>query len=206
MRTTLYLTRHGETEWNVVKKMQGHKNSPLTALGELQAAWLGESLRDTQIDVIYSSSSQRTIETAEIICAHRDIQFIKTDNLREIYMGLWEGELTSDIQQNDPEQFHNFWNRPHMYNPINGGESFYDLQARVIPFVQRLIEEYKGKTLLLVTHAATLKVLMNYFDKNSLERLWDLPFIQSTSLSKVVIDNTYTKIELYGDTSHYQDI
>jgi broad specificity phosphatase PhoE len=110
------------------------------------------------------------------------------------------------FKRDSAKAFDDFWNRPHIYKSTSGGESFYDLQNRVIPFVQGLIEEHQGKTLLLVTHAATLKILMNYFENNPLERLWDPPFIQSTSLSKVIIENNDTTIELYGDTSHYQAI
>jgi broad specificity phosphatase PhoE len=205
MQTTLYLTRHGETEWNVERRMQGHKNSPLTSLGGSQANWLGDSLKGTHIDVIYSSSSQRTIETAQIIRGQREIELIHSDDLREIYMGLWEGEVTAAIEQSDPKGFNNFWKNPDKYKPTNHGESCYYLQKRVLPFVKRVIEEHGRKTILIVTHAATLKILMAYFENRSLEQLWDPPHINPTSLSKVVIEEGISSIKLHGDVSHYQE-
>ncbi|MFD2882332.1 histidine phosphatase family protein [Paenibacillus rhizoplanae] len=57
MTTTVYITRHGQTEWNVQKRMQGHQDSPLTPLGVQQAEWLSKSLLDVHLDAVYASSS-----------------------------------------------------------------------------------------------------------------------------------------------------
>ncbi|WP_412973888.1 histidine phosphatase family protein [Paenibacillus sp. OAS669] len=92
MKTTLYLTRHGETEWNVEGKLQGHKDSPLTNLGKRQAKWLGASLKEIEFDAIYSSPSPRTYQTAEIIREERKIELSSCDSLKEIGLGSWEGQ------------------------------------------------------------------------------------------------------------------
>ena len=73
MKTTVYVTRHGETEWNVEKRMQGRKNSALTENGMLQAKQLGDRMKDLPIDAIYSSPSERTLHTAELIKGERDV-------------------------------------------------------------------------------------------------------------------------------------
>ena len=65
--TRVYLSRHGQTEWNVQKRMQGHNNSNLTELGIEQALALAERMRDVQIDIAYSSSSQRAVNTTKIV-------------------------------------------------------------------------------------------------------------------------------------------
>ena len=88
--TRLYITRHGQTEWNVEGRFQGRADSKLTPLGESQALWLGERLKDERIDVIISSSSGRTITTSEKIRGERGIRIIPNDNLREIYLGRWK--------------------------------------------------------------------------------------------------------------------
>src|SRR3712207_163192 len=98
--TTIYLTRHGQTEWNLNKRLQGWKNSPLTKLGISQAKALGERLKDTQIDVIYSSPIERAYKTAEIIKGNKDIEIIKHDGLKEFNYGDWEGLTIDEIEKN----------------------------------------------------------------------------------------------------------
>lgn len=89
--TKVYLTRHGETEWNEKGIMQGWGDSPLTELGKNQAKWLGERIRDLHIDVIYASPIGRAFNTAEIIRGDREIPLIAYDGLKEIKIGGWEG-------------------------------------------------------------------------------------------------------------------
>ncbi|GCE50941.1 putative phosphoglycerate mutase [Thermosporothrix hazakensis] len=205
MKTTLYITRHGETQWNIERRLQGWQDSPLTALGVCQAQWLGEALREVAFTAIYTSPSQRTRTTAELIGAHHSCDIIPHDALRELYMGDWEGKTREELQQREPEIFAAFWSRPHLYRPVNGSESFYDLRERVLPFLQSVLEKQKGETLLLVTHAATLKTIMAFFDERPMERLWEPPAAYPTGLCKVVIEEQKPLIELYGDISHYRE-
>ncbi len=67
MATRIYLTRHGQTEWNLQKRMQGHKNSDLTSLGKEQAKALGLRMKDVELNAIYTSSLPRAMQTAELI-------------------------------------------------------------------------------------------------------------------------------------------
>ena len=203
--TTLYLTRHGQTEWNVAKKLQGHKDSPLTELGILHAEWLAESMSHINLDAIYCSSSVRTMKTAEILRSRRNITIIPDDDLREINMGSWEGEVSSIIESTYPDEYFAFWKTPHLYNPKNDGESFYNLQDRVLPKIEEIIQRNEGKKILIVTHAATLKLIMTYFNGQTLSEMWAPPFVDSTSLCKVVIEGDKRIVALYGDTSHYKE-
>ncbi|OBZ17135.1 MULTISPECIES: histidine phosphatase family protein [Bacillales] len=204
-KTTLYLTRHGQTEWNVAHRLQGHKNSPLTPLGLLHAAWLAESMSSIQLDIIYSSSSERTLQTAEILRNKRDIAILPEQDLREINMGCWEGEVKDNVEAAFPEDYSAFWQTPHLFKPNNGGESFYDLQNRVLPKLREIIESNEGKNILIVTHAATLKLIMTHFSGKPLSEVWTPPIVDSTALCKVIIKGDQTIIELHGDTSHYKD-
>lgn len=206
IKTMLFLTRHGETEWNVEGKMQGLKDSPLTELGKRQAQWLKSSLKDIQFDAIYSSPSPRTYQTADIIREGRENEIILCDSLKEISLGSWEGHKKSEIEHLFPDEYNAFWNTAHSYKPTNDGESFSQLQDRIIPTVLDIINRHKGGNVLIVTHAIALKVIMAYFSGDSLDKLWNPPVIQPTSLNKVVIIDTDYNIELYGDTSHYQTV
>ena len=206
MKTTIYVTRHGQTQWNVEGRMQGHQDSPLTEQGISQASWLRDTLHHLDFAAIYTSSSLRARRTAEILLHQRSCDVIGSDDLREIYMGDWEGRTGQEVQQQDPAAFRTFWDDPHLYTPTNGGESYYDLQKRVLPLLNLILKEHEGKTILIVTHAGTLKVILSYFEGRSLARLWHPPFISPTALCKVIVEDQQPFIELYGDTSHYQEV
>ncbi|SDW22814.1 histidine phosphatase family protein [Paenibacillus sp. CF384] len=201
--TTVYLTRHGETKWNVEGKLQGHKDSPLTNLGKRQAQWLGVSLKDIKFDAIYSSASPRAIHTAEIIRDKREVTVSSCESLMEINMGSWEGEKRSEIEREFHDEHKTFWSAPHSYIPTNGGENFFQLQDRLIPQVEEIISKHPGGNVLVVTHAIALKVIMAYFKEESLEKLWTPPIIQPTALNKVVKEEGKFNIELHGDVSHF---
>ncbi|MFE5322917.1 histidine phosphatase family protein [Paenibacillus sp. NPDC056579] len=206
MITTLYLTRHGETEWNVEKRLQGHKDSSLTPRGVLQAAWLGEMLYPVSFHCIYSSSSERARRTAEIIRGKKTAPVLICDQLREIHMGDWEGMTGSRIQDRVPDEYYSFWNTPHLYQPTNGGETFFELYDRVVPWLNGKLSEHQGQCLLIVTHAITLKLIMGCLQSRPLNELWAPPLLPPASLCKVVIEDGDVKVMLYGDTSHFREI
>lgn len=89
--TRLLITRHGETQWNTEKRMQGRSDSPLTAHGIWQAQQLARRLKDEKIDAIYSSPTPRAARTAEILKGSRGLQVRLLDDLMEINLGDWEG-------------------------------------------------------------------------------------------------------------------
>lgn len=202
---TIYVTRHGETVWNVEHRLQGQRDSPLTPRGILQATWLRDALRDVPLDGIYTSSSPRARATAQILGEGRAVEIQASDDLREIDLGAWEGQLISEAQARHPAEYAAFWETPHLYRPVSGGESFAALQRRVVTAVEGILARHHGQTILLVTHAAALKALLSHFERRPLERLWQPPYIHPTALCKVVIANGLPTIELYGDISHYQE-
>jgi broad specificity phosphatase PhoE/8-oxo-dGTP pyrophosphatase MutT (NUDIX family) len=207
MKTTLYLIRHGETVWNVEGRFQGHKDSPLTSLGERQARWLRMALKDIEFDAIYSSTSPRAYRTADIIRGKREVAIETSDRLMEIHLGCWEGKPRTEIENIFPEDHHLFWSAPHAYVPSNGGESFPQLQNRVIQEMKDIIWKHRDGNVLIVTHAIALKAIMAWFKGDPLENLWSPPIIQPTALNKVVIEgDDACSIELYGDISHYQTV
>jgi probable phosphoglycerate mutase len=204
-KTTIYIVRHGQTQWNAEKRMQGQCDSPLTEQGIRQATWLRDALHNIDFDAIYSSSSPRARRTAEILRHQRERELTLHNDLQEIYMGSWEGKTQQELRQNHAAAYTAFWETPHLYHPENGGESFHDMQSRVIPLIDSLLTRQQGKTILIVTHTVTLKIIMSHFEKRSLAQLWHPPYIHPTALCKVIIENQQPSIELHGDISHYQD-
>jgi len=91
----LYITRHGETEYNLDHRTQGWADSPLTGYGRETVARLGVGLRDVKFDYVYSSSSKRAIDTAQIVLDNMDVDLpiIQDDKLRERGFGKLEGRI-----------------------------------------------------------------------------------------------------------------
>lgn len=198
----LYIVRHGQTEWNLEKRFQGRKDSPLTKLGKLQAKWLRDSLKGIQWDTIYSSSLQRTLTTAEIIGGDQSCSIMPSDDLQEMSFGEWEGKLQKEIAQNEPLRFETFWHSPDSYI-ASSGEDFYEVEERVLQVLQRIIKENPSGNVLIVTHTVVVKILMAYFEDRSIEALWNPPLIEPASLCKIEISDNQVNILLHGDTSHY---
>ena len=205
MKTTLYVTRHGETEWNIAKRMQGRKNSSLTDKGMLQAKLLGERIKDIPLHAIYSSPSGRTMHTAELIKGERNIPIIADDHFYEINMGIWEGQTLVDLEAQYPEEVHVFWNEPHRFCSTSG-ESFYDVYNRVMEGVNLLLEKHKGESILIVSHAAAAKLLVGQFAGLSVERVWDDPFMHSASLSIIEFEGKEASVKQFANISHFQQV
>jgi phosphoserine phosphatase len=204
-QTHLYVTRHGETQWNVEKRVQGFLDSPLTERGVWQAKKLGAAMADISFDAIYSSPSGRALQTANHILHDRPLQIQMHDALREICQGIWQGKQMAELEATDSERMRTYWNDPVHYEPVEGGESFTEVQARIVPFIEDLLHTHAGRTILVVTHGVTLKVLMAHFEGRPMERLWDPPYVHSTSLSHIMIDGGNRVIVKHADMSHIPD-
>lgn len=205
MKTTVYVTRHGETEWNVAKRMQGRKNSALTENGMLQAKQLGDRMKDLSIHAIYSSPSERTLHTAELIKGDRDIPIIVDEHFYEINMGIWEGQTIDDIERQYPEEIQLFWYEPHLFQSTSG-ENFEAVHKRVMDGIQLLLEKHKGESILIVSHAAAAKLLVGHFAGIEIENVWDDPFMHSASLSIIEFEEGKGAVKQFADISHFNKV
>jgi probable phosphoglycerate mutase len=198
----LYITRHGETEWNVAKKLHGWQDSQLTASGIRNAELLGERLKNIHFDGIYSSPSKRTMKTEEIIRGERKTPEIMTDDrFREMGMGEWEGKTHDYLTEMFPVEYNHFFQAPHLFqNP--GGESFIDFHERVKKAMDRINEEYDSGNILLVTHSVFIKSLTAHIKKLPLEKLWSPPYVYDTSLTLIEYNRGNYEIILESDISH----
>ena len=201
--TKLYITRHGETEWNTKGIMQGFGNSPLTELGREQGKWLRDRMKDLHIDVIYSSPSGRAYETAEIIKGDRDIELLADDGLREINMGQWEGLCQDEIKELSEENHFNFWNLPSKYISV-AGENYYEARERSYNTITKILEKEKGKTILIVTHTVTLKGFLNMLQNQEIDSIVKPPFIKQTSLTEIDFNEDGYKILNLACMEHHE--
>ncbi len=195
----IYLIRHGQTEWNLLNRMQGAKNSNLTTEGKTQAISLGKKLESINFNRIYASSTARAVETSKLIFPDKNINY--SSYLREIAMGDWEGKTYSQIQEDDPNEWNNFFNAPFNYKPSSGGESFNQLEQRLEHFIntERLFSQ--DGVIAIVSHRITLRMLLSILLKD--KKLFSDIDLSPTSLSVVEINNKTCNIKYLNDTSHY---
>lgn len=201
----IYLTRHGETEWNIENRLQGWKNSALTEKGVRHAHLLGERLSQTDFRAIFTSSSERALETTNYVNAGRDIPVIVEPNLRELSFGDWEGKTHKEIEEIDEVEYFHFWNSPHLYNhQSHKGEGLADFNKRVQEAFKRIVAEYTSGNLLIVTHGVAIKAILSYVMDLPTEKMWETPFIHGTSLSIFQWDGDKFTVQMLGDTSHFE--
>ena len=201
--TKLYLVRHGQTEWNIIGRIQGWGNSDLTQEGIDGAVLLGERLRNTDFDIAFSSPTKRAIDTTRLILRDRNVEIKEEPDLRELGYGSWDGEFLKNIR--DSEEFIEYKRNPALYKAENGGETFFQLQKRTVSAINRIISEYKSENVLIVSHAVALRSIMLYFENLPIDKIWDLPPIRNTSVTLIETDGKNSKIILYGDISHLKE-
>ncbi len=197
----LYITRHGTTEWNIKKILQGWKDSNLTDEGINRAIRLGERLSDIDFDYIYSSPQNRALETARLIRGSKDTIILPHTGLRELGFGSWEGMEIDEVKRLYPEEYDTHLNDPGAYISSNGGESFQVLFDRVKEFIDE-IKELDAKNILLVTHGVTVKALLMILKGLNIDEFSKLPVFTGTALNVCEYDGEKFEFLLEGDTSH----
>ena len=198
---TLYIVRHGETEWNIENKLQGWADSSLTSKGIQHSLLLQKRLEPIHFTHIYSSPSGRAIHTANLIKGLQKTEVKPVEHLKEVNLGSWEGKTHDEVKRIDPERYDHFWNAPHLY-VANSGESFEDLNTRVKHFLKFITSEYTDGNLLIVTHTVFIKMLLAYVKKLPISELWRPPYIKDTSLTILEYKDGHFTIRLEVDTEH----
>lgn len=157
---TVYLVRHGETEWNLKKLIQGHADSPLTDAGVEQAKKLARNLKNVKFDLVFASDSMRAKRTAEIIAAERKLAIETTKLLRERYFAELEGKPGKALdayrglyeKMNDEEIY--------KHRPVPNSETDEEITTRLITFLRETAITHPGKRVLVVTHGAIIRAFL----------------------------------------------
>ena len=203
MANTFYIVRHGQTNWNILGKTQGHGNSDLTAKGIEQATELAESIVNYPIDYIYSSDLGRAVQTAQILGDKLNIEVKETEALREMGFGEWEGLLIDEIKANYANVYTTWRNEPHLAQ-IPGGETLHLIKDRVDSFIQSLNEKYDTKHILLVTHSVTVRVMLLAFLNSGMENIYRIK--QDNTALNIVEYRDYGPVVIkMNDTSHIKN-
>ena len=200
----LLLVRHGNTEFNSALKFQGHSDIKLSYTGYRQAERLRDRLAVEEIDTIYSSDLSRALATAEIISSRHKISIITCPELREINFGELEGLTFEEISQSHPEISQSWANLSHTLK-FPGGESFEELNNRVMIFIDRLKEHDSGEKILIVAHGAPLRLLICQLLGIDLRHWWQIRL----DLASLSILETYpqgTIVNSLNDISYLKGV
>jgi alpha-ribazole phosphatase len=156
--TRLYLVRHGEVVRRGQGKFLGFTDLPLSARGRRQVQALAEHLKDTPLNLVFSSDLKRTMETAEIICRGRGIRVQAESAFREMDMGLWDGKSWVEIRKAFPDADPRFYDLKRFHFP--GGEHWGGFRRRILKALKGLLEMGKGRNILLSAHAGVNRVIL----------------------------------------------
>jgi broad specificity phosphatase PhoE len=157
----LVCARHGRTAWNAERRFQGQTDIPLDDEGRAQARALALHLRGESFDVAFTSDLVRARETADAICAGRDIELTLEPQLREMHFGVWEGLTWAEIVERWPEVAERYEFSPRYYVP-EGGESWEHICARVEAVLRRIDENMPSSgRALLVSHAGVMHAILH---------------------------------------------
>jgi len=155
----IYITRHGQTDWNVLKKVMGKCDEPLNEKGIEQAKIVKKTLKDTHFDLIICSPLLRAKQTALIINEDRNVDIIYDDRISERNFGEFEGLQTKEFD------FDGYWD---YYKNIRyeKAENIQDFFERVYNFLDIITEQYENKNILLVAHGGISIPVACYFNEN----------------------------------------
>lgn len=199
---TWYLARHGETDWNRERRIQGQTDTSLNRRGRKQAGLLGARLAEIEFSAIYASDLSRTMETAQQV-ANRSVAAISAiPELREVDYGEWEGLTFAEVEARDPEGFAERMMRQNVDFAPPGGEDPHQLTDRVRRFHDRVRQLHRsGENVLVIGHGGSLLALLICMLEMPVEYL--LRFrLNPTGLSIVRTFPEAAVLELWNDTSH----
>lgn len=171
---TLWLVRHGQTDWNFAGRWQGQSPAapPLNGVGLAQALALRDQLKGRQFSAVYSSDLLRARQTAGLLAEPLGMPVTLESRLREMDLGDWEGMFSSEIRTSfsrELEQRH--WDPLH--TPAPGGESPLQVAKRVLPAVDEIALRHAGESVLIVAHGISLAVITCMAQGIPLEKLYE---------------------------------
>ncbi len=201
--TTLYFVRHGETEYNRRRIMQGRRiNSSLNHTGRRQAEALARRFSNVALDVIYTSSLKRTIETAAVLSANHPGAAVRSlRDLDEMSWGVHEGRPWSDALEQLLDDMYARWGQGEFDFRVEEGESILDVQARGVAAIEQIVRDHAGETVLVVTHGRFLRVLLSTILDLGLERMNEVDHANTGVNMLTYCDGTYAS-SLLNCTAH----
>ena len=201
MTLRLYLVRHGETAASREGGYSGSGNPPLTEAGQQMAQSLADTYADLEWQAAYVSPMLRAQETAQPLCQAANLSMRIRDGLREIDFGAWEDRTPAEVMESHHQDYLQWLAEP-AWNPPTGGESAVTVASRVSLVITEITETIADGNVLVVSHKATLRILLCNLLGIDLGRYRDRIAMPVASLSVLSFDKHGPCLERLGDRSH----
>ncbi len=203
MITRFCFVRHGETDWNAERRIQGQIDIDLNPTGEAQARALRSSLAGQPFTAVYSSDLARAWRTAELATHGLDLPEVQgTAALRERHYGVYQGMTSVDALARHPGVHHHHTGRSLDYD-YETGETLRAFAARVMAGVTELVELHAGGTLLGFTHGGVLDILYRAARGRDLSGPRDFP-IPNAALNWLEFEGGRWTLVTWADRRHLE--
>lgn len=202
--TEMIVIRHGETEWNLSGRWQGHENSLLTENGHLQAKAVAKALKQYPVSALYSSDQGRALQTARYIEETLGLPIVTDSRLRERHLGIFQGLTAAQMKAQYPDSFEQFQNHGPGFI-IPGGESIQQRYDRSVECFKHLVATHPGDSIAVVTHGGVLDGLFRFVTGLALEiprhfKIWNC------SLNVFSYAAGQWRLLTFGDISHLRSL
>lgn len=205
MKTTLYLVRHTQTTGNVEKRLTGREDYELTSDGKMFVNKLTKRLEKVRFDVAYSSTSNRTLKTILPLAKLNNLDIIQSENLCEMYFGIYDGWKWEDVNKVNPQIKKN-QNTTNEIMGIEGQESTEEVALRMYKEINRIVSENVGKTILIASHGVAIEAFIRKIKNQSF--LVDIEENSQKNTSVNIIEYDYElnqyQVILLNDCSHIE--
>ena len=186
----LYIIRHGQTDWNIAKKIQGRQDIPLNERGRYQAVCLKKAMENRPVTAVFSSPQIRAMETAKEVASSSGSVVIPVKDLMEINYGSWEGKTEEELLQEDRALYEAWWSHPAETAPP-GGESIIQVNERCQKAWKEIKPQLTGDAA-IVAHGGLLAHFME-----------QLLGSESVAASTVAHNASITTIEYEPETERF---
>jgi broad specificity phosphatase PhoE len=201
--TRVFMVRHGATVLSAEDRFAGATDVALSDEGREQTLRLAQRLTGEKIVAVFASPLGRTVETAQILAKPHTLEVQTRDGLREISHGHWEQLTRREVEERFPEEAAEWEKDPYTFAPV-GGESGLAVTARALPVLLQLVREHPGKNILVVSHKATIRLLLSSLLGFDPRRYRDNLDQKPAALNIVDFrDPVRSRLTLFNDTSHY---
>lgn len=206
MATHVFLVRHGATTLSAEDRFAGAVDAPLSDEGRAQARALGKRLAGVNLETAYASPMSRTRETAGLILEDRDLPVHAVDAFREIGHGTWEGLSRNEVKARFVDEYARWEVDPFTFAPA-GGETGLAVLARALPAFLDIAGRHTGGTALIVSHKATIRLLIGHLLGFDLRGYRDRLDQSPCGLNILdVQEGGAARLLLYNDVSHYATV
>lgn len=204
---TFHLIRHGQTDYNAIRRIQGQAESQLDDVGRQQAQARRTALAPLEFYAVVSSSADRTRDTTQLLLEGRDplppVSY--RDDLREIHLGDWQHRLWDEVIAEQPEPTRHFREQPHLFD-LPGAETFFAIQQRGVAAIEDIIStvqaDASGSTsqhILIVSHGAILQTILAHYHAVPMASLWQVPRLANCSHSIIEVEALERRVIQVGD-------